>query len=338
METRKISNIQPIGFHWKVWDPFLFCAHHRDHYPAGNERLGPDVSLAGRDLGQDFVLRDGFRMYHGLTVPGFPEHPHRGFETITIVLSGFVDHSDSHGQAGRYGMGDVQWMTAGSGLQHSEMFPLLHTDRDNPAELFQVWLNLPAARKFAAPYFKMLWSEQIPVVEYFDAAGKKTTVRVIAGLLGDHRPPDPAPDSWAADPENHVAIWVITMEPGAEWELPSAHVSAHRHLYFYRGDSLRAEDASLASGHGFAVDSGTKLSLTAGKEEACFLLLQGKPIGEPVVQYGPFVMNTEQEIRQAFDDYRRTRFGGWPWPTPDHVFPRTRGRFARYAGGREETP
>ena len=146
MKSDIISNIKPLGFTWEVKNPFLFCAHHLDHYPAGNENMGPAASLKGRNLGEDFELKDGWRMYHGRTIPGFPEHPHRGFETITIVLKGFVDHSDSWGQAGRYGMGDVQWMTAGSGLQHSEMFPLLNMDGDNPAELFQVWLNLPKSR------------------------------------------------------------------------------------------------------------------------------------------------------------------------------------------------
>ncbi len=139
-----IINIEPLGFPWKTKDPFLFCAHHRDEYPAGNENLGIDIKhLKERNIGQDFTLQDGFRMYHGTKIPGFPYHPHRGFETITINKEGLVDHFDSMGAVGRFGSGDVQWMTAGKGIQHSEMFPLLNSDKGNPLEIFQVWLNLP---------------------------------------------------------------------------------------------------------------------------------------------------------------------------------------------------
>ena len=160
-----IKRVFPLGFPWETQDPFLFCVYHLDHYPRGNEEMGPATSLEGRNLGNDFTIKDGWRMYHGQTIPGFPYHPHRGFETITIVNKGFCDHSDSLGAAGRFGQGDVQWMTAGRGVQHSEMFPLLKTDEDNPLELFQIWLNLPKANKFAEPHFKMLWHEDIPIVK-----------------------------------------------------------------------------------------------------------------------------------------------------------------------------
>jgi hypothetical protein len=136
--SASVLKITPLGFQWPTLDPFLFCVHHADLYPRANAEMGPAASLAGRRLGQDFTPKDGWRMYHGMRVPGFPAHPHRGFETVTVVLEGFVDHSDSHGAAGRYGEGDVQWMTAGSGLQHAEMFPLLREDADNPVELFPV--------------------------------------------------------------------------------------------------------------------------------------------------------------------------------------------------------
>src|SRR5207249_3173080 len=155
-------DISPLGFPWRTPDPFLFCVHHDDHYPRGNDALGPAASLEGRELGQDFAGKDGWRMYHGQRVPGFPQHPHRGFETVTVVRRGFIDHSDSVKATARYGEGDVQWLTAGRGILHSEMFPLLNRDRDNPLELFQIWLNLPRADKLVEPHFTMLWSPAIP--------------------------------------------------------------------------------------------------------------------------------------------------------------------------------
>ena len=124
-----IVAVTPLGFPWPTHDPFLFCVHHDDPYPAGNERLGPAASLAGRNLGQDFEGKDGWRMYHGEVVPGFPQHPHRGFETVTVVRRGLLDHSDSLGATARYGDGDVQWLTAGGGIVHAEMFPLRRARR-----------------------------------------------------------------------------------------------------------------------------------------------------------------------------------------------------------------
>ncbi|HEX5587089.1 MAG TPA: pirin family protein, partial [Acidimicrobiia bacterium] len=109
-----------LGFQWPTIDPFLFCVHHDDAYPAANDAFGPAESLADRDLGQDFEGIDGWRMYHGHDVPGFPPHPHRGFETVTYVRQGLVDHADSLGAQARFGRGDVQWLTAGRGIVHSE--------------------------------------------------------------------------------------------------------------------------------------------------------------------------------------------------------------------------
>lgn len=336
MKTKPIISTRPLEFLFPVSDPFLFCAHHEDHYPAGNGRMGPAASLSGRDIGQDFTLKDGWRMYHGDSVPGFPVHPHRGFETVTIVLEGVVDHSDSHGQAGRYGGGDVQWMTAGSGLQHCEMFPLLRTDGPNPAELFQVWLNLPAARKFAQPHYKMLWSEDIPVHRAVTDAGKSTEVKVIAGKLGETVALAPAPDSWAADPKNEVQIWLIRMEQGGMLEIPPAAGKVSRHLYFYRGDAVAIGDSVVKNGVDVELDGSVSATVESKSGENFLFLLQGKSLGEPVVQYGPFVMNTREEINQAFSDYRATEFGGWPWPRRDMVHPAAKGRFATYRDGTEE--
>src|SRR4051794_37123987 len=195
-----VLEIVPLGFPWVTADPFLFCVHHDDAYPAGNEQMGPAVSLSGRELGQDFGRKDGFSMYHGRVVPGFPQHPHRGFETVTIVRSGLIDHSDSLGATARFGAGDTQWLTAGRGISHAEMFPLVKKDADNPLELFQIWLNLPRASKLVEPHFSMFWRDSVPVHESRDAAGRKTRVTIIAGAVGETQPKAPPPKSWASDP------------------------------------------------------------------------------------------------------------------------------------------
>lgn len=336
MYNKIITDIHPLGFTWTTTDPFLFCVHHLDHYPRGNDQLGPAALLAGRNLGQDFATQNDWRMYHGQVIPGFPAHPHRGFETVTVVLNGFVDHSDSHGAAGRYGNGDVQWMTAGAGLQHAEMFPLLHKEKDNPLELFQIWLNLPKERKFCEPFYAMLWAEDIPVYTEKDKNGNPTSVTVIAGKIGDITAPEPAPDSWAFDPANEVGIWLITLQPHAQWTLPPASANANRSLYFYNGSDLTVAGIPVHPYHAVELLADHPVILENGKDEARLLMLQGQPINEPVAQHGPFVMNTAEEIQQAIHDYRRTEFGGWPWPRHDHVHDRAMGRFARYADGRKE--
>ncbi len=331
-----VKKIKPMGFQWETADPFLFCVHHEDYFPAGNEVMGPSVSLKGRNIGDDFIIKDGFRMYHGRTVPGFPGHPHRGFETITVVRQGIVDHADSMGAAGRYGNGDVQWMTAGKGVQHSEMFPLLHKDKPNTMELFQIWLNLPKKNKMVEPHFKMLWAESIPKHTHKDSSGKTTTVEVIAGNLADKKAVAPPPNSWAADPNNQVAVWNIKMQPGALWTLPKTLSGINRNIYFYQGEEITLSGKKIPKYSAVELQPDTDVQIQNGNTEARILLLQGRPINEPVIQYGPFVMNTKEEINQAFEDYHRTQFGGWPWSRYDQVHPREKGRFAKHADGKEE--
>jgi quercetin 2,3-dioxygenase len=328
----------PLGFPWVTADPFLFCVHHDDAYPAGTSALGPDPALLrGRNLGQDFVVRDGFRMYHGQVVPGFPSHPHRGFETVTIVRRGLIDHSDSLGAAARFGEGDVQWLTAGAGIQHAEMFPLLRPDAPNPVELFQIWLNLPAADKHAPPHFAILWDATIPRVDQRDQHGRAGQITVIAGQLADRRAPSPPPRSWASRTDSDLAIWTVRMEAGATLSLPPARgAESVRVLYFFAGDTVRVGDHLQTSHAAMVVDAQRALTLEAGARDVELLMLQGRPIGEPVAQHGPFVMNTPSEIQQAFADYRRTQFGGWPWGSQDPVHGSDPTRFARHADGRIE--
>ncbi len=331
-----IKSIKNLGFPWETQDPFLFCVYHEDHYPEANESMGPNTPLAGRMIGNDFQKKDGFRMYHGATVPGFPAHPHRGFETVTIVRQGLVDHSDSMGAAGRFGHGDVQWMTAGKGVQHSEMFPLMDTENPNTLELFQIWLNLPANKKFVEPHFKMLWSNDIPKPVIKDSNGHQVEIGVVAGRIVDTEAPTPAPDSWASDSANEVAIVTLKLEPNASFVLPTASMEVNRSLYFFKGDHLTVDGQPFSDHKAIELDPSQPVTLVNGDEETELLLLQGKPLNEPVVQHGPFVMNTREQINETMQDYQRTQFGGWPWPKYDNVHGKEKGRFAYHADGRKE--
>ncbi|SFT41581.1 hypothetical protein SAMN05216474_0438 [Lishizhenia tianjinensis] len=336
MNTTSILRTEPLSSPFRTEDPFMFCAYHKDHYPKGNENLGinPD-QLKGHSMGSDFDPRLDFRMYHGSDVPGFPYHPHSGFETVTIAVEGAVDHSDSLGGAGRFMNGDVQWLTAGNGVQHSEMFPLLHTDKDNPFELFQIWLNLPSKSKKVDAHYKMLWSEDIPVVESKDDNGKLTKVNVIAGTLNGTKALDPNPNSWAADPANEVVILTLKLDAGATFTLPAAQTAVNRNVYFHEGDALSIDGQNIKNNTRIVLNPSTPTTIVNGDKETSLLLLQGKPIGEPVVQYGPFVANTQAELHETMSLYQRTEFGGWPWPMREQVWDKDKGRFAKFADGTE---
>jgi redox-sensitive bicupin YhaK (pirin superfamily) len=337
MTTEAVMATAPLSTPWQTLDPFLFCVHHDDAYPAGDGRLGLDPSqLGGRSLGSDFSHRDGFSMYHGDHVPGFPRHPHRGFETITLARRGYIDHSDSLGAAARFGQGDVQWMTAGAGIVHSEMFPMLERERGNPTELFQIWLNLPGEDKLADPHFSMLWSETLPRVRPRHAAGVELVV--VAGSVDGVAAPAPPPASWAARPEAAVAVWTLSLAPGARWQLPAAAAGLNRVLYVFAGDGVRIDGRHVDRGHAVQLRSDAVPEVENGALPAEALLLQGRPIDEPVARHGPFVMNTTEEIRQAMRDFQATGFGGWPWNGDGPVHGGDEGRFARRPDGSLERP
>ena len=332
-DTGPVLELVELGFPWTGLDPFIMTVHHVDDYPEGNDQLGPDPRLLrGRNMGADFSYQDGWSMYHGGAVPGFPQHPHRGFETVTVVRRGYVDHSDSLGATARYGGGDVQWLTTGSGIMHAEMFPLIQENRGNPLELFQIWLNLPPQSKMVDAYFGMLWSEEIPTIE----PGPGVSVDVIAGPIEGHVPPSAPPDSWASQPGSHLAIWLIRLENGASWTLPTAPAAVNRMLHCFIGDDVRVGGLPVSDRIGARLAGDVPTVISNHGAPAEFLLLQGMPIGAPVFQMGPFVMNSHEELRQAVIDYNRTQFGGWPWDRPDPVHARTEGRFALHADGRVE--
>jgi redox-sensitive bicupin YhaK (pirin superfamily) len=181
-------------------------------------------------------------------------------------------------------------------------------------------------------YFRMLWSEEIPTVE--PAPG--ISVDVIAGTVDGHEAPEATPDSWASSKNGDMAIWLVRLEPGASWNLPAAPSGVNRMLHFVEGSAISVDGVEVSSGTGVRVVPDVDVPIANNGDPAEFLLLQGRPIGAPVFQLGPFVMNTPEELQQAFDDYRSTGFGGWPWSRRDPVHARTEGRFALHADGQVE--
>jgi redox-sensitive bicupin YhaK (pirin superfamily) len=260
-------------------------------------------------------------------------------------MQGLIDHADSVGNAGRYGEGDVQWMTAGGGVVHGEMFPLVHAEKENTLRLFQIWLNLPKKNKMVKPSFAMFWSNDIPVWKSDDG---NASVTVWAGdyFLNGAEQNKPPPDSWAADPENDVAVLHVVIHPGGSVVIPKANKEGvNRSLYLIEGhtNNVKVDGQVVNEKLCLVVDASKDVTIELSSsdsetnEEVQFLLLQGKPIDEPIAQHGPFVMNTQSEIRDAFMDYQRSQFGGWPWPRDDMVFPQDKGRFA-LIDGKESHP
>lgn len=228
---------------------------------------------------------------------GVGEHPHRGFETVTIVYDGEVEHRDSTGAGGKIGPGDVQWMTAASGILHQEFHSGEYTRTGGPFEMVQLWVNLPAADKMAAPRYQTLLNQDIPNVALPGGAGQ---VRVIAGEYHGHRGP--------AQTHTPMNVWDVRLNPGqtSHFELPEGHTLA---VVVLRG-TVQINGGQIAREEQFALleRTGTRLVLEANNE-ARLLLLGGEPIDEPIVGHGPFVMNTVDEIQQAFMDFHSGRFG-----------------------------
>jgi len=283
---------------------------------------------------------NGFSMYHGEVVPGFPNHPHHGFETVTVVREGRIDHFDSYGATARYGDGDAQWLTTGAGIQHSEMFPLVNFDKPNPAELFQIWLNLPKAKKQSKPFFSMAWSNEQPRQSYGEP-GRQAHLRLVGGNLAGLVGVRPPPDSYASDPRSEIVIATLKLEPGSKFVLPPASSSSiHRALYLFSGSGLSVDARVFTENVTMIkIKADQEVELKSVGNETCeLLILQGRPIGEPVVQQGPFVTNTREELVQVSMNFRKTQFGGWKWGKSDPVHPRSEGRFFKINGVRVDAP
>ena len=323
---------------WPTRDPFLFCVHHNDIYPIAKKDLSPDATLDGRNIGQDFSNKDGWNMYHGDRIPGFPKHPHRGFETLTVVDRGIIDHSDSLGASARYGEGDAQWLTAGDGINHAEMFPLFNLKDSNPIDFFQIWINLPSKNKRVSPHFSMFWDKDIPRVISKDSKGISTEVKVVSGDYYSTKACEPPPNSWASDEANNVAVWVIKIDKSGEWNIPINDDNILRSLYIPKGNKVTINNQKILPGNRIDLLPNHDVRVQNLGKETKLLLLQGNPIKEPVVQYGPFVMNSKAEIQEAFNDYNQTNFGGWNWKNSAPVHGHKKERFAKLIDGSIDRP
>ena len=227
--------------------------------------------------------------------PGVGAHPHRGFETVTIVYHGEVEHRDSAGHSGTIGPGDVQWMTAGSGLLHEEFHSREQTKRGGLVSMAQLWVNLPAKDKSAQPSYQTILNAQIPVVDL----GSGNRLRVVAGVFGDAKGP--------ARTFSDLHVWDVDLKAGADVVLPIAAgdnvMAAHFAGTLHVADQDLPEPGLLMFG-----PAGEGIALQA-KSDVKLLVLAGKPLGEPISHYGPFVMNTDAEIKQAIADFRAGKMG-----------------------------
>jgi len=238
-----------------------------------------------------FLMLDEFRSDDPTAyIAGFPDHPHRGFETITYMLAGRMRHRDSKGNEGLLGPGDVQWMTTARGLVHSEM----PEQEDGLMQGFQLWLNLPASEKMLDPTYRDVPAASIPVIRHQDA-----TVKLLAGTYQGQSGP-------IASPTTRPFITDVTLERDADLTLPVP--ADHAGFVYVHDGAVNIGDKVIERGQAGVLSAGDRLPLIAGLDGARVLVVLGSPLKEPVARHGPFVMNTPEEIYQAFADFRAGKF------------------------------
>lgn len=330
---RKPFKTSGLGMHWDTEDPFIFASHHEDDYPHGNRQQAPPLNeISGRNLGRDYTQRLGFRMYHGKVVPGFPMHAHWGYETVTLAEKGYVDHFDTEGIQGRFGFGDVQWVSASSKYEHCEMYPLVNKEDRNPNDITQIMVNLPLEMKNQPNSVNTVWNGDVPVV-----SGDGWDVKVLCGRFGGREAESPSSASYARI-ANGVRILRIRMDPGTRMDVDPAAEGARRNLYFVSGDKAKV--------CGTEVDFYTRMkfsnlggfTIENGDSESVFWLLEGRPIGQKMASYGPVYLEDLKDVRRALDEIRRNEFLEWPWDIIDKAQPLGTERFIRYRDGREIRP
>lgn len=294
-------------------DPWVGKFHHIDYYPEGDgiEQVKKE-DMEGHTPGKDLDHDLDFRLYYGDRRPGFPVHSHRGFETVSIVLDGWVDHHDSHGDHGRYSAGDVQWMTAGNGIRHTEMFPLVNIDKSNRTELFQLWLSLPSWNKLVDCDYKMFWREDIPVVE---KDGVK--VKVITGNFNGEEGPKATESSWAYDERSHFRILLLDLAPNSEVAINGVSSTLNRNLYPYEGEYVFIDEDKVEGKRSLKLKGDADFVIRTEDSPSRLLLLEAEPLNEPIINDGPMIMNTMEEVLQGYRDYWENQYGGWSWDERD---------------------
>ena len=320
------------NLHWDLEDPFIFASHHFDLYPKGNERQAPPKEeIEKKDLGNDYHGLFGYRLYTSKLTPGFQLHSHWGYETVTYVPQGYVDHFDSLGNQGRYGYGDMQWITAGGLYSHCEMYPLAHQDRENPQLVTQIMINLPLSEKNTPPEVHTVWKEDL---QEFEEDG--CTFTLLAGSFRGRTARIPSQRSWAADPSHHVLILRVLMGPGTTLRLGPSDAK-HRNIYI-------TDCRATVAGKEYHEDTRLKLrpeasvEITMGEKESELWVLEGDPIGERQSRWGPVVLGTDSEVREANNVIRKKEGPEWQWEYVNQKQPLGTERFYRSADGAESRP
>ena len=277
------------GRHW-VGDGFP--VHGMFDYGQGAEQRNPFLMM-------DYAAPTSFTPNSGHR-RGVGAHPHRGFETVTIVYDGEVEHRDSTGAGGVIGTGDVQWMTAGGGIIHEEFHSDAYSRRGGPFEMVQLWVNLPARDKMTPARYQSITADTIPSVPLAGGAGQ---ARIIAGSLEGHTGP--------AQTHTPMNVWDVRLSAGTSAQLPQP--AGWITLLLVQAGAVRVNGHAVSEGQLVTLSrEGSGLTLEALEGDARVLLLAGEPIDEPVVGHGPFVMNSRDEIRQAIADFNSGRFGNMP--------------------------
>ena len=323
-----------MTMHWDTEDPFIFVSHHEDDYPHGNKQMAPPLNeISGRSLGRDYKKMMGFRMYNGKVVPGFPMHAHWGYETVTLAQTGYVDHSDSLGNTGRFGFGDVQWVSAPGFYEHCEMYPLVNQNERNPNDITQIMIAIPSEFK-KLPEFSVntVWKENIPVI-----TGDGYEIQIICGSFGGKTAVSPSAVSWA-DGKHFVRILRITLRPGGSVSIDGTPEGVNRNLYYVSGDTSAIMGEDVIWNTQMKIPAGKEITISNGKSDSVFWLLEGEPLGEKMSMFGPVLLDSDKEVRAAMQTIRKEEFEKWPWDLIDRVNPADSGRFLLRSSGEKELP